>query len=197
MRVETSCPSRSASTSSEGPSTAVACERRSAMSRASAASRLSRAERCCARACQESSSAAAMIDTAAATTDPTKTLVRKLVRIDGQIVCLAPLALTQESGSDLIIHKLVTKLFHGDQRIDKDGQFFAQTTDVDVHRARASRIAVTPDVAEQQIAGQHASAMLQQVLQQHELLRRELHFASIVEDRVAAEVHHERTKRQP
>ena len=81
--------------------------------------------------------------------------------------------------------ELVTKLFHGHERIDQHRQLFPEPPDVDVNGARAAGVPVAPDVAEQQIPREDAAAMLEEVLEQQELLGRQLDLLAAVDDRVA------------
>ncbi len=71
------------------------------------------------------------------------------------------------------IVQLVAELLDRRERGGEQRDLLAQPPDVHVHGARAARVLIAPDVGQQQIARQHAAAMLEQVLQQQELLRRE------------------------
>src|SRR5262245_63419130 len=65
-----------------------------------------------------------------------------------------------------------------------------------VNGARATSVPVTPDIAEQNVARQDPTTMLQQILKEKKFLRGQLHLATIVRDGVAREVHRDRPERQ-
>src|SRR5207249_3958454 len=62
------------------------------------------------------------------------------------------------------VEKLVPDLLHGDERGGKERQLFAKTPDVNVDRARATGVAIPPHVREQDVARQHTTAVLQEIL---------------------------------
>src|SRR5688572_19599385 len=152
---------------------------RCATSRASSVKRCVIETRCRSRACQDSSRAATTSETPAAPTAARKTFVRKLVR-------------TGSPGSGLSLglvgNQFVAELLHRGESIDEQRQLLAQPADVDIHGPGAAGIAVSPDVAEQQIARQDAPAMLQEVAQEHEFLGRQLHLVAVISDSVRREV---------
>ena len=92
--------------------------------------------------------------------------------------------------------ELVAELLDGLDRVGEERQLLAQPADVHVDRARAAGVLVAPDVAEQQIARQHAAAMLHQVLQQQELLGREPDFLAVERDLMAIGVDGDRAVAQ-
>ena len=75
------------------------------------------------------------------------------------------------------VRELVAELLDRLDRVGEHRQLFAQPPDVDVDGARAAGVVVAPDVGQQQIARQHAAAMLDEILQQQELLGRQPHVA--------------------
>ena len=79
---------------------------------------------------------------------------------------------------------------------DERRQLFTQPPDVDVDRAGTARVAVSPDVAQQDVARDHASAVLQEVLEEHEFLRREFHFAPVERNGVFRQIHGDWTETQ-
>src|SRR5688572_4650553 len=179
-------PRRSASASSDASSNAVADEMRWATSRASSMRRLAMAIRCRSRTCQDSSRAATISETPAAPIAAMKTFVRKRVRTFAR----SGLRL------GLVRDQLVAELLDRHESIDKHRQLLAQPAHMDVHRARAAGIAIPPHVAKQQIPRQHAAAMLQEVAQEHEFFRRQLHLFAVIGDRVRGQVDVERPERQ-
>src|SRR5438067_185808 len=157
-------PRRSAS-SSDSRTLAIgpARDSRSAASRASATSVSSIRRSICRRTVVANSvpaTASAMTDAASAAT---KNFAWKVARKSGGM----------RSGGWRRIGELVAELLDGQQAVGEDRQLFPQPADVDVDGPRAAGVAVAPDVGEQHVARQHASAMLQHVLEQQEFLRGE------------------------
>src|SRR5215203_690160 len=75
---------------------------------------------------------------------------------------------------DLLV-ELVTDVADGaDQRLVLGAELGPQPADVDVDRARATEVVVAPDLLQQLRAGEHPAGVLRQVLQQLELLVREV-----------------------
>src|SRR5687767_14360515 len=61
------------------------------------------------------------------------------------------------------VEQLIAELFDGHNRARQHRHLFAQPADVNVDGACAAGVGVTPHVREQQIARQHAPAMLHQI----------------------------------
>ncbi len=55
------------------------------------------------------------------------------------------------------VRELVAELLDGDERGHEQGEFFPQAPDVHVHRPRAARVLVAPDLGQQPVARQHAA----------------------------------------
>ena len=71
------------------------------------------------------------------------------------------------------IVELVAELLDRHDGVGEERQLVAQPSDVDVDGARAAGVLIPPDVAQQQIAREHAAAVLDEILQQQELLGRQ------------------------
>ena len=82
------------------------------------------------------------------------------------------------------VDELVSELFDRDERFGQQRQLFAQAAHVDVDGARAAGVAIAPDLFEQDVPRQHAAAMLQQILEQQEFLRRQRDFPAVERDDV-------------
>ena len=78
--------------------------------------------------------------------------------------------------------ELVAKLLDGLDRIRQDRQFFPQAAHVDVHGPCAARVLVAPDVGQQQVSREDASAMLDEIQEEQELFRRQPHFLVLERD---------------
>src|SRR5688572_3007908 len=187
-RLDVDWPSRSASRSRAEASWTGDVVSSSAIRRASSVSRCSMASRSRWRTWEESSSATTTSETAAADTEATKILVRKLVFRNTPGCSAVGVAL---------VDQLVPELLDRDEVGHERRQLFAQPPDMHVHRPRASSVAVAPDVAEQQVAGEYTVTVLQEVAQQHELLRREFYVLAVLGHRVRGEVDGQRSDREP
>ena len=88
--------------------------------------------------------------------------------------------------------ELVAELLDGLDGLGERRQLLAQAPDVDVDRARPAGVVVAPDVAEQEVARQHAALVLDQVLEQQELLGRQPHVLAVEGDGVAIGVDRDR-----
>ena len=87
------------------------------------------------------------------------------------------------------VEQLIPELFDGHNRVGQHRHFFAQPAHVHVDRARAAGVGIAPHVRQQQIARQHAAAMLHQVLQQQEFLGGELDLVAVDLHDMAVDVH--------
>ena len=81
----------------------------------------------------------------------------------------------------------VAELLDRHDGVGEERQLLAQPADVHVDRARAAGVLVAPDVGQQQVARQHAAAVLEQVLQEQELLRGQRDFLAVHLDGVPLE----------
>src|SRR5688572_18170072 len=88
-----------------------------------------------------------------------------------------------------LIHQLVSELLHRDEGFGQWRQLFAEAAHMDVDRARPARVAITPDLFEQDVPRQHAAAMLQQIREQEKFLRRERDLAAVERDDVPVGIH--------
>src|SRR5436190_8962948 len=86
----------------------------------------------------------------------------------------------------------VAELLDGHDRVAQEWQLLAEAPDVHVDGARAAGVLVTPHVGQQEVAGEHAAAVLDQVLEQQEFLGREPDVAAIHRDGVAIDIDDER-----
>ena len=156
---------------------------RSAMSFDSSARRRSMTARSCARNCHGTSSAIVSTAKAAAAMEPMKSLRRTLILVIARLSAQA-------------VGQLVAELLDRDERVHQHGQLLAQPADVHVHGARPARVLVAPDVAEQQIARQHAAGRCSMYCSSMNSLA--VSFTSLPVGRhdVRGHVHHERAVAQ-
>ena len=92
----------------------------------------------------------------------------------------------------LTIFQPVAELLDRDDGVGEEGQLLAQPADVHVDRARAAGVLVAPHVGQQQVARQHAAAVLDQILEQQEFLRGQPHLLAVHVDGVPLDVDRER-----
>src|SRR5215831_1222860 len=88
-------------------------------------------------------------------------------------------------------YELIPHSMHSQKelRLIGDGlQFLAQANDVCIHGASGRVVCISPDLVEQMIAAQGFAAMAEEVFQQLELERREIHRFSSAQHLVVAEV---------
>jgi hypothetical protein len=86
----------------------------------------------------------------------------------------------------------VAELLDRDDRVGEEGQLLAQAADVHVDGARAAGVLVAPHVGQQEIAREHAAAVLDQILEQQEFLRGEPDVFAIDRHGVTLDVDDER-----
>ena len=78
-----------------------------------------------------------------------------------------------------MVFQPVPELLDRHDGVGEEGQLLAEAPDVHVDRPGAAGVLVAPHVGQQQVAREHAAAMLDEVLKQQELLRRQLHVLAV------------------